>query len=92
MKWVESNEFNRQLYALTFGLQTIPPMAQKCLEKTMPLEYKQYKCSLNENSDMSLQIMMVGEQWQKVADIKASPLDKYITIDANNCEYRGTTE
>jgi len=40
---VALNKLNRQLYALTFGPQTIPPMAQKMSKKKMQLNYTQYK-------------------------------------------------
>ena len=54
MKRVELNKLNWNLYALTFGPQTIPPMAQKMSKKIMRLSYKQYKCSLCNNGDMLL--------------------------------------
>ena len=55
----------------------------------MHLNYKQYKHSLSENGDMSLQSITVGEKCTIVADLMASPLDKYITLVANYCEYGG---
>ena len=56
------------------------------------LNYKQYKLILRENDDMPLQIMMFGEQWPTVAEITASPLDKWIIIDSNDCGYGGKTK
>ena len=89
---MELNKFNIQIYTLTFGPQTIPPMAQKISNKMMCLNYKYYKRSLCENGGMSLHIIMVVKQCPTVADIMASPLDDYINIAAKNCGYGGTTE
>ena len=60
MKRVKLNKLNRQLYALTLGPQPIPPMDRKISKKRMCFNYNQYKRSLCENGDMSLQIMTVG--------------------------------
>ena len=73
---MELNKSNRQIYALTFGPKTIPPMNHKNSRKRMRLDYKQYKLSLLENCDMLLQSMKVGEQCSTVSDIMASPLAK----------------
>ena len=51
----------------------------------MRLNYKQYKRSLRWNGDMSLQIMMVGDQCPTVAENMTIPLSKYISIAANEC-------
>ena len=67
-------------------------MYQKMSKKGMCLNYKQYKLSLLENCDMSRQIMTVGVQCPKFSELMASPLEKYITIAANNCGYGGATE
>ena len=64
MKGVELNKLNRHLYALNLFLQTMPPMVQKIPRKKMHLNYKQYKHSLRENGDMSLQSIKVGENAQ----------------------------
>ena len=61
MKHVELNKLNRHICDLTFGPHTIPPMAQKCAKERMRLNYKQYKRSIFENSDMLLHIITVGE-------------------------------
>ena len=87
---MELNKLNRNIYALTFGPRTIPPMAQKMSKKIMRLSYKQYKRSLCNNDDMSLHSMVVGEQLPTVAEIMGSILTKYISIAANNCGYAGT--
>ena len=58
MKQMELNKLNRNLYALTFGPQTTPLMAQKMSKKRMRLNYKHYKRNLRENGDMPLHIMM----------------------------------
>ena len=67
-------------------------MAQKMSKKIMCLNYKQYKCSLRENCDISLQIMAVGYQFLTVSDRMDIPLAKYITFPANYCGYGGTVE
>ena len=85
-------KLNRQLYALTFDLQTIPPMSQKMAKKKMQLNYTQYKRYLWENGDMSLQNMSMVEQCPTVAELMASPLAQYITLSANDCGYGGTAE
>ena len=89
---MELNKFNRQLYILTFGPQTISPMYQKMSKKIMHLKYKQYERSICENGDVSLQSMAVGEKCPTFAELVASPLAKYITIASNTCGYGGTTE
>ena len=92
MKLVQFNKLNRQIYALTFGPKTIPPMAQKMSKKKMRLNYKQHKRSLLENGDMALNDMSLVDQCSTVAELIASPLAKYITLAANDCEYSGTAE
>ena len=57
LKRVALNKLNMQLYALTFGPHTIPPIAQNMLKRKMRLNYNQYKRSLQEQSDMYLQNM-----------------------------------
>ena len=92
MKRVELNKLNRQLYALTFGPKTVPPMAQKMSKKKMRLNYKQYKRSLQENGDRALQNMSLVDQCPTVAELMTSPLARYITLAANDCGYSGTAE
>jgi hypothetical protein len=92
MKRVELNKLNRQLYALTFGPKTVPPMAQKMSKKKMRLNYKQYKRGLRENGDRALQNMSLVDQCPTVAELMASPLARYITLAANDCGYSGTAE
>ena len=58
----------------------------------MSFNCKQYKPSLCENGDMSLQSIMFGQQCPTLADLTSIKLAKYITIDANNCVYGGTAE
>ena len=57
---MELNRFNRRVYALTFGMHTIPTMDQIMFIKRMCLNYKQYKLSLRDNGDTLLEIMTVG--------------------------------
>jgi len=92
MKCVELNKLNRQLYALTFGPKTVPPMAQKMSKKKMRLNYKQYKRGLRENGDRALQNMSLVDQCPTVAELMASPLARYITLAANDCGYSGPAE
>ena len=89
---MELNKLNWNLYALTFGPQTIPPISQKISKNRMSLTYNHYKRSLCKNGDMLLQRMMVVEQHPTVAGLMASQLAKYITIASNTCGYGGTTE
>ena len=56
----------------------------------MRLNYKHYKRSLCENSDMLLQSMTIGEKFPAVAELISSPLVKYINLAANDCGYGGT--
>ena len=41
---------------------------------------------------MALQNVAVEEQCPTIAEILASPIDKYITLVVNNCGYSGTSE
>ena len=92
MKLVESNKFNRQIYDLTFGPQTIPPMVQKLSNERMRFNYKQCKHRIFVIGDMSLQSMMVGYYFQTVAEVMDIPLAKYVILDSNNFVYSGTAE
>ena len=92
MKRVELSKLNRDLYHLTFGPQTVPPMAQKLSKKKKRLNYKQYKRILREHGDMGLHRMSLVEQCPTVAELMASPLAKYITLAADDCGYGGTAE
>ena len=83
MKRVKLNKFNRQIYALTFIPQTIPPMAQKMSKKMMHLNYKCYKRCLRENGDMLLKSMMVGDQRPTIVELMAVTLAKYTILAAN---------
>jgi hypothetical protein len=42
------------MFALTFGQQEIPPMAQKMIKKRQRLNYKQNRCSIKRSGDMAL--------------------------------------
>ena len=92
MKRLELNKFNRQIYALTFGPQTIQPLAQKISKNRMRLNYNQHKRSIRDNGDMLLQNMIFGEKCPTVADIMDSPFSNYIILTSNYCGYGGTAE
>ncbi len=50
----EYKKLNRDMFALTFGQQEIPPMVQKMSKKQQCLNYKQYHCSIRRSGDMAL--------------------------------------
>ena len=68
------------MFALTFGQQEIPPMAQKMSKKRQCLNYKQYRCSIKRSGDMALMSLTLDKTIPTVADLLASPLAKYITL------------
>ena len=70
---MELNKSNKHIYALTFGMLNILPMAQKIIKKRMSLNHKQYKSSIRDNGDMSLHRITVGDQRPTVSDIMDSP-------------------
>ena len=92
LKCVKLNKRSSNLYAITFGPQTIPPMAQKNVKKRMCLNYKKYKCSLSDNGDVSMHRMAVCDKILTASELMASTLVQYITIASNNCGYVGTLE
>jgi hypothetical protein len=49
----EYKKLNPDMFALTFGQQDIPPMAQKMSKKQQRLNYKQYRCSIRRSGDMA---------------------------------------
>jgi hypothetical protein len=65
-------KLNREMFALTFGQQDIPPMAQKMSKKRQRLNYKQYCCSIKRSGDMALMSLTLGETIPTVADLLAS--------------------
>ena len=80
------------MFALTFGHQDMPPMAQKLLKKCQRLNYKQYCQSIRQSGDMALMSLPLDKTIPTVADLLASSLAKYITLAANDCGYSGTAK
>ena len=80
------------MFALTFGQQEIPPMAQKVSKKQQRLNYNQYRCRIKRSGDMALMSLTLDKTIPTVADFLASPLAKYITLAANDCGYSGKAE
>ncbi len=80
------------MFALTFGQQDIPPMAQKMSKKQQRLNYKQYHCSIRRSGDMALMSLTLDKLIPTVADLLASSLAKYITLAANDCGYSGNAK
>jgi hypothetical protein len=58
----EYKKLNCDMFALTFGLQEISPMAQKMSKKHQRLNYKQNRCSIKRSGDMAL--MSLTKQFQ----------------------------
>ncbi len=88
----EYKKLNRDMFALTFGQQDVPPMAQKMSKEQQRLNYKQYRCSIKRSGDMALMSLTLDKTIPTVANLLASPLPKYITLAANDCGYSGKTE
>jgi hypothetical protein len=80
------------MFALTFGQQEIPPMAQKMSKKQQRLNYKQNRCSIKRSGDMALMSLTLDKTIPTLADLLARPLVKYITLAANDCGYSGKAE
>jgi hypothetical protein len=57
----EYKKLNCNMFALTFGLQEIPPMAQKMSKKQQRLNYKQNHCSIKRSGDMALMSLTLGK-------------------------------
>jgi hypothetical protein len=89
--WCRGADGNN-MFALTFGQQEIPPMAQKMSKKRQCLNYKQYRCSIKRSGDMALMSLTLDKTIPTVAGLLASPLAKYITLAANDCGYRDKAE
>ena len=75
------------MFALTFGQQEIPPMAQKVSKKQQRLNYNQYRCRIKRSGDMALMSLTLDKTIPTVADFLASPLAKNITLATNDCGY-----
>ncbi len=63
----EYKKLNRDMFALTFCQQDIPPMAQKMSKKRQRLNYKQYHCSIKRSGDMALMSLALDETIPTVA-------------------------
>ncbi len=61
-------------------------------KKKKQLKFKQYHRRLKENGDLSLSMLSMTDGIPTVAKLMDSPLAKYITLAANDCEYSGTAE
>ncbi len=81
----EYKKLNRDMFAMTFGQQEIPPMAQKMSKKQQRLNYKQYRCSIKRSGDMASMSLTLDKTIPMVVDLLASPWAKYITLAANDC-------
>jgi len=91
------DKLNRDIFTLTVGKKTIPPMAMKLSRKRQRLNYNQYRHELRDDGDASLSMMALsdgseGDGIPTVAELLESPLAKYITLAANDCGYSGTAE
>ena len=89
------DKLNRDIFTLTLGKKTIPPMAMKLSRKRQRLNYKQYRRSLRDDGDASLSMMAItdgSDGIPTIAELLESPLAKYITLAANDCGYSGTAE
>jgi hypothetical protein len=80
------------MFALTFGQQDIPPLAQKMYEKQQYLNYNHYRRSIRRSGNMALISLTLDKSIPTVADLMPSPLAKYITHAVNDCGYSGTAE
>ena len=65
----EYKKLNRDMFALTFGQQEIPPMAQKMSKKQQHLNYKQYRQSIRRSGDMALKSLTLDKTIRVVADL-----------------------
>ncbi len=88
----EYKKLNRAMFALTFGQQDIPPLAQKMSKKRQRLNYKHYRCRIKRSGDTALMSLTLDKTIPTVADLLASPLAEYITLEANDCGYSGKAE
>jgi len=66
--WRRGAEGNN-MFALTFGQQEIPPMAQKMYKKRQCLNYKQYRCSIKRSGDMALMSLTLDKTIPTVAGL-----------------------
>ncbi len=80
------------MFALTFGHQDMPPMAQKLSKRHQCLNYKQYRQSIRQSGDMALMSLTLDKTIPTVADLLARPLAKCITLAANDCGFSGTAK
>jgi hypothetical protein len=82
----EYKKLNCDMFALTFGQQDIPPMAQKMSKKQQHLNYKQYRCSIRRSGGVALTSLTLDKTFPTVADLLllASSLANYITLAAND--------
>ena len=76
------------MFAMTFGHQDMPHLAEKLSMKCQRLNYKQYRQSIRRSGYMALKSLTLD----KTIRVVASPLAKYITFAANDCWYSGTAK
>ena len=76
-------------YACTI-MANPPPMALKLSRKRS--KYRQRLAYQREFGDMLLHTSKLDDQVPTIQDITKSPLSKFITFAANDCNYNGTTE
>ena len=67
-------------------------VTQKMSKILMRFNYKKYKQHLLDTGGVTLRNITVEEHCFTVAEILASPIDKYINISVNNCGYCATEE
>ena len=85
-------KLNRDIFTLTLGPRLIPARALILSKKRKRIKYREYRRNLRENGEMSLSMMTLTDGIPTVAELRDSPLAKYITLAANDCGYDGTAE
>ena len=71
---MQLKKLNQECYALTFGLQNMPPMAHEMSKKWTSLNYKQHNQHLEDTGDMDMQKVTFEYQCPNVAEILVSPI------------------
>ena len=78
-------KLNRDVFTLTLGSWQIPPRALILSKKKKRLKFKQYHRRLKENGDLLLSMLSMTDGIPTVAELMDSPLAKYTTLAANDC-------
>ena len=67
-------------------------MAKKLYQKHKRLNYKRYRCRLEDDTSMALNSMNLLDSIPTIYELLDTPIYNFVNLSENNCGYSGTTE